>query len=190
MMKRQAKWIGLAGGCILVSGLAGCGGQPTSTGLPPSDPASTSAPLEAPPASQELSHQGTSATVTDWVPPLFISPEEEAAYYVSRLADRRFVSSYGDGDNPKTWYIAAERLGEIGLPAVPLLFAQLATQNAYEQMLVLYALQLATQDPRLMARTRGDYIQLVTALNPAGNAENTRIAQQWRQRHSTLLDSP
>lgn len=189
MMKRQAKWVGLAGGCILVSGLVGCAGQPTLTGLPLSDPAKTPAPLEAPPASQEPS-QRISAAATDWVPPLFISPEEEAAYYVSRLADRRFVSSYGDGDNPKTWYIAAERLGEIGLPALPLLFAQLDTQNAYERMLVLYALQLATQDPLLMARTRGDYIQLETVLDPAGNAENTRIARQWWQRHSALLDSP
>lgn len=186
-MKRQPKWMRLTGACLLVSGLVGCAGQPTPIESQPSE--STPASLEAPPASQEPSNQRTTATAPDWMPPLFLSPEDEAAYYVSRLADTRFVSSYGDSDNPRTWYIAAERLGEIGLPAVPLLFAQLSTQNEYERMLVLYALQLATQDPLLMARTRGDYIQLVTVLDPAGNTENTRIAQQWWREHAAQLDS-
>lgn len=94
----------------------------------------------------------TTNMASDWLPPLFVSPEE-ASYYVSRLADRRFVTSYGDRNNRRPWYIAAEKLGEIGLPAVPLLFARLNTTDEYEQMLVLYALQLATQDPQLMVRT-------------------------------------
>ncbi len=38
-------------------------------------------------------------------------------------------------------------------------------------MLALYALQLATQDPLLMARTRGDYIQLPNVLDATENAE-------------------
>ena len=71
-----------------------------------------------------------------------MSPEEEAAYYVARLYDRRFVSYYGDQDNRRTFYIAAQRIGDIGLPAVPLLYARLNIQDEYEQMLVLYALQL------------------------------------------------
>lgn len=124
---------------------------------------------------------------SDWVPPLFISPEEEASYYVSRLADRRFVTSYGAYDNRRPWYIAAERLGEIGLPAVPLLFACLGTADQYEQMLVLYALQLATQDPQLMVRTGGEYIQLGVVLDPAYNAESVAIAQQWWQNHAMQL---
>lgn len=117
-----------------------------------------------------------------------LAPEEEASYYVSRLSDRRFVSSYGDRDNPRPWYIAAEKLGEIGLPAVPLLFARLNTSDEYEQMLVLYALQLATQDPQLMVRTSGDYVQLGVVLDPAHNAENVVTAQQWWQQHASQLN--
>lgn len=188
-MKRQAKWMKLTGACMLVAGLVGCAGQSTPSKPQPSEPLAAPTSEAAPTARGQHRQPGT-GSATDWVPPLFTSPEEEAAYYVSRLADRRFVSSYGDRDNPRTWYIAAERLGEIGKPAVPLLFARLNTQDEYELMLVLYALQLATQDPMLMVRTRDDYIQLRTTLDPAGNAENARIAQQWWQQHAVQLDSP
>ncbi|MCC5900325.1 MAG: hypothetical protein JJT87_00145 [Halomonas sp.] len=187
-MQRQAKWVQVIGACLLAGWLAGCAGQ--------SAPPQPSTPPVVPQAAQEqpsivtgtITGTGT-ASATDWVPPLFISPEEEAAYYVSRLADKRFVSSYGGHDNPRVWYIAAERLGEIGLPAVHLLLARLNTQDEYELMLTLYALQLATQDPLLMARTRGEYIQLTAPLNSAMNAQNLRIAKQWHQQHAALLDS-
>ncbi|MBR2514991.1 MAG: hypothetical protein IKE45_13480 [Halomonas sp.] len=189
-MKQQAKWMRLTGACMLVAGLAGCAGQTPTSEQQPSEPLAAPVSPETPPSALGQPSQPGTGSATDWVPPLFISPEEEAAYYVSRLADRRFVSSYGDRDNPRTWYIAAERLGEIGKPAVPLLFARLNTQDEYELMLALYALQLATQDTLLMARTRGDYVQLTTTLDPAGNAENTQIARQWWQQHAAQLDSP
>lgn len=118
-----------------------------------------------------------------WVPPYFTSPEDEAHYYVSRLADRRFVDVYGGEEHPRTWYIAAERLGQIGEPAIPLLYARIDTEDDYELMLVLYALQLATQDPALLAATGGDYVRLTTSLDPAANAENHQLASAWWQRH-------
>ncbi len=171
------------GACLL---LAGCAGGHRSSPTP------NQAAAEAPLTTQQPSPVATTAPVTamdsDWVPPLFMSPEEEASYYVSRLADRRFVASYGDRDNRRPWYIAAERLGEIGLPAVPLLFARLNTSDAYEQMLVLYALQLATQDPQLMVRTRGDYVQLGVVLDPAYNDENVHIARQWWQQYAAVVN--
>lgn len=71
---------------------------------------------------------------------------------------------------------------------MPLLFARLNTSDAYEQMLVLYALQLATQDPRLLARTRGNYIQLNVVLDPAYNAENVSTARQWWQQYASQLN--
>lgn len=180
-MKRQAAWVRLAVGSVWVGILVGCAGQPV-----PSTPTAAQSPQpetlpEAEPSQRYIPN------ATDWVPPLYISPEEEAAYYVSRLADRRFVSRYGDRNNPRTWYIAAERLGQIGLPAVPLLFARLATRDDYELMLVLYALQLATQDPQLMARTGSDYIQLTAALDASANTQNLRIARQWWQQHAAQL---
>lgn len=174
--------------CIGSLLLAGCaGGQrpaPTPSQAMPEAPVTTAQPT---PSMATANTVPVTGMASDWVPPLFISPEEEAAYYVSRLADRRFISSYGDSYNRRPWYIAAERLGEIGLPAVPLLFSRLETTDEYEQMLVLYALQLATQDPQLMVRTRGEYIQLGVVLDPAHNAENAATARQWWQQHATQL---
>jgi len=181
-MQRSALYFGVVGVSLLLAGCAG--GQRPS-------PTAGQAAAEAPLPIQQPVPAATTATVTamasDWVPPLFISAEEEASYYVSRLADRRFVTSYGDRDNRRPWYIAAERLGEIGLPAISLLFSRLDTADAYEQMLVLYALQLATQDPQLMARTGGEYVQLGGVLDPAHNTENVAIAQRWWQQHAGLV---
>tara|TARA_R110001606_G_scaffold317229_1_gene464009 strand:- start:2104 stop:2604 length:501 start_codon:yes stop_codon:yes gene_type:complete len=160
----------------------GCAGGQRPSPSPSQAAAEASLPNQQPTPAATTAPEATMAS--DWVPPLFISPEEEASYYVSRLADRRFVTSYGDRDNRRPWYIAAEKLGEIGLPAVPLLFSRLDTNDAYEQMLVLYALQLATQDPQLMIRTRGEYVQLGVVLDPAYNAENAATAQQWWQQHA------
>lgn len=185
-MKQRLQW--LVPVFAMFTMLAGCAGQSTSSQAPDAAVAQKVSPGVAQ-VSSGAAQPGyvTNRQVTDWVPPLLTSPEEKAAYYVSRLADRRFVSQYGGQDNPRTWYIAAERLGEIGLPAVPLLFTRLNTTDDYELMLALYALQLATQDPLLMARTRGDYIQLPTVLDATANAENVRIARHWWLQHSAQL---
>ncbi|TVP42710.1 MAG: hypothetical protein EA345_18255 [Halomonas sp.] len=191
-MQRSVVYAGVMVSLIL----AGCaGGQRTpqtasqETAEAPLDTGQPSVASQR--ASSSSVQLGSTAGVTpmerDWVPPLFTSPEEEASYYVSRLADRRFITNYGGSDNPRPWYIAAEKLGSIGLPAVPLLFARLNTSDDYEQMLVLYALQLATQDPMLMARTRGEYVQLGVVLDPAHNAENVVTAQQWWQKHASQV---
>ena len=186
-MRQQAKAIGIATLYTLTLLLAGCAGQsrptadddrPTATAL--HQTASAPSAQEGPPSSV--------AHADDWAPPLQVSPEEEAAYYVSRLADRRFVSHYGGPDNPRPWYIAAERLGEIGMPAVPLLFARLHTDDAYELMLVLYALQLATQDPLVTFQTGGESVRLPTVLDPSANEENRRIARQWWESYATQLE--
>ena len=178
--------------CIGVGGsllLAGCaGGQrpsPTPSQTTPEAPITAAQPT---PSRVTTNVRPAMGMASDWVPPLFTSPEEEAAYYVSRLADRRFVTSYGGSGHRRPWYIAAERLGEIGLPAVPLLFSRLDTSDEYEQMLVLYALQLATQDPQLMVRTRGEYVQLGVVLDPAYNADNVATARQWWQQYATQLN--
>ena len=186
-MRQQAKTIGIASLCSLTLLLAGCAGP----SRPPADNERSAAPAVnqvATVPSAQIAQPSPVGRADDWAPPLQVSPEEEAAYYVSRLADRRFVSQYGGPDNPRPWYIAAERLGDICLPAVPLLFSRLHTDDAYELMLVLYALQLATQDPLVTFQTDGDYIQLPSVLDPNANAENRRIAQQWWERHSSRLE--
>ena len=179
------KRVGKAAAYAAVLLLVGCAGQPS-----PSSSAGES-PSAVEPAVSPVTPSATRASaspVTDWVPPLLASPEEEAAYYVSRLADRSFVSQYGGPDNPRPWYIAAERLGEIGAPAVPLLLARLNTQDAYELMLVLYALHLATQDPLITFQTRGESVQLPGVLDERMNADNRRLVEEWQQRHAAALD--
>ena len=185
VMRQQANHLGIVGMCAVTLLLAGCAGQPSAPARSGVSPVASSS-VEAPagPASVPV----RAGQAQDWRPPLLTSPEEEAAYYVSRLADRRFVGQYGGPDNPRPWYIAAERLGDIGMPAVPLLFARLNTDDQYELMLAIYALHLATQDPLVTFQTGGEAVQLPTVLDPSANEENRRIAQQWWERHAAHLE--
>jgi hypothetical protein len=147
-------------------------------------PAPATAPVgEADPSPPTEISAPASVPDRDWLPPLFTGVEDEVHYYISRLADRRFVETYGGTEHPRPWYIAAERLGQIGEPAIPLLVSRLDTSDAYELMLALYALMLASQDPRLMTRTGGDYVELGSVLTEESNAENRATAQAWWQRH-------
>ena len=161
---------------------AGCAGRAEP---PPAGEPAPAQDVQAPSPSVQAAPPLTGTAREDryWLPTLFSTEEDEAHYYVSRLADRRFIDTYGGDEHPRVWYIAAERLGQIGEPAVPLLFGLVDTTDAYELMLVLYALQLATQDPALMAETGGDYIQLGTVLMEDTNRENREIALAWWQRH-------
>ncbi|AMD02151.1 hypothetical protein LOKO_03104 [Halomonas chromatireducens] len=160
---------------------AGCAGR--SEPPPADEPAPPQAEAPPPSSQAEPPPSGTAREDRYWLPALFATEVDEAHYYVSRLADRRFIDTYGGDEHPRVWYIAAERLGQIGEPAVPLLFGLIDTTDAYELMLVLYALQLATQDSALMAETGGDYIQLGTVLTESTNRENREIALAWWQRH-------
>ncbi|MCE8014490.1 hypothetical protein HOP62_00160 [Halomonas sp. MCCC 1A17488] len=169
---------------LLLLFLSGCAGRSAQVGERPSAPE----PVRADPE-QVAPTEPTRPLVTVtrqerfWVPPHFASEEDEVHYYISRLADRGFIDVYGGEEHPRVWYIAAERLGQIGEPAVPMLFALLDTRSEYELMLALYALQLATQDPRLMTQTGGDYVRLTTTLDEDANAENRTIALEWWERH-------
>lgn len=118
--------------------------------------------------------------------PIEPTGEDAVGYYIGRLADRSFIRTYGDRDNPRVWYTAAEALGEIGKPAIPALIERLATDDPYELKLALYALMLASQDPVLGTATGGDYLRLGTVLTEGSNEENLRLAQAWWQRHRHL----
>jgi hypothetical protein len=153
--------------------LAGCAGAPPAPAERPQGEAAPP-PVAAVP--------GVGVEERDWLPPLFSGVEDEAHYYISRLPDRRFVTTYGGEEHPRPWYIAAERLGQIGEPAIPLLAARLDSSDEYELMLALYALMLASQDPSLMAATGGDTLELGSVLDPRHNAENLALARAWWQR--------
>ena len=55
-------------------------------------------------------------------------------------------------------------------------------------MLVLYALHLATQDPLITFKTRGESVQLPGVLDERMNADNRRLVEEWQQRHAAALD--
>lgn len=120
------------------------------------------------------------------------SDREAIRYNISKLPDRDYVEIYGDEENPRPWYTAAEALSEIGKPAVPALIERLDTADSYELMLALYALMLASQDPALLAETDGDYLRLDTVLTQDTNEENLGRALDWWQRYRHLWpsDSP
>ncbi|QTF94538.1 MAG: hypothetical protein J5F18_19305 [Halomonas sp. BM-2019] len=160
---------------LVVSLLGGCAVRSPAPATAPAGEVDPAPPAEASPR----------VPVPDrhWLPPLFTGVEDEVHYFISRLADRRFVDTYGGAEHPRPWYIAAERLGQIGEPAIPLLVSRLDTADEYELMLALYALMLASQDPRLMARTGGDYVELGRVLSEESNAENRAAAEAWWQRH-------
>ena len=115
-------------------------------------------------------------------PPRTDADSVQVDYYIDKLPDRGFVSQYGDNDNPRTWYKAAEALGQIGKPAIPALIARLDTPDPYELKLVLYALMLASQDPALLQETGGHYLQLSTVLTEETNDENRDRACEWWRR--------
>ncbi|MDX5377172.1 MAG: hypothetical protein LPK08_06580 [Halomonas sp.] len=168
---------------ILLLSLIGCAGRSAPVAEQAASEPLRDEPETVTPAEPSAPLVATTRHDRFWVPPLFASEEDEVHYYISRLADRGFIDVYGGGEHPRVWYIAAERLGQIGEPAIPLLVALLDTRDEYELMLALYALQLATQDPRSMARTGGDYVRLTTTLDASANAENREIARQWWARH-------
>ena len=115
-----------------------------------------------------------------------VTEADRIRHHLGRLADRGNIRTYGDADNPRTWYIAAEALGEIGKPAVPALIQRLDSPDPYEVKLALYALMLASQDPALRAETGGDYLRLDTVLTEEGNESNRRLARDWWQRYRHL----
>ncbi|RUO33151.1 HEAT repeat domain-containing protein [Aliidiomarina soli] len=161
-MKQRALYRLLLGVTIASSlALAGCGSSPSS-------------------------EQSEDTEVTVDTPPTADSAADSLSYNLRRLADRDFVDSYGDGENEKVWYTAAENLGEIGKQAIPPLIERLDSSDDYEVMLALYALQLASQDEALAEDIGDNYLRLPSVLNPRANPQNRAIALSWWQQYQHL----
>jgi hypothetical protein len=52
------------------------------------------------------------------------------SFYLDKLKDLNFTSTYGEG---YTWYIAAEELGKMGKPAISYLIQKLDAKDDYER---------------------------------------------------------
>jgi len=103
----------------------------------------------------------------------------KVAYYLEKLKDRSFVATYGDNEEPKVWYTAAEELGMIGKKSIPGLIEKLSTDDDYERALALYALLLASQDEEVKAFTNGEYIDVTLDFNPESHKEMAEKALAW-----------
>lgn len=151
--------------------IAGCSTVPTS------EPDAETEPAQAP------------VVVETAAPEPAEDRPDDLHYNLSKLDDPEFTQVYGDGENPKIWYTAAENLGHIGKPAIPYLIEKLDSTNDHEVMLALYALQLASQDPQVQQHTDGNYVSLPSALNPRANRHNKAIALSWWHDYKHLWDA-
>lgn len=142
----------------------------------------TSVPSEEPSVTEETplteTHSPEEVDAQDY--------SDDLQYNLNKLSDPDYTQTYGDGENDKIWYIAAENLGQIGKQAVPHLIEKLDSADEFEVMLALYALQLASQDSELQAQTNHNYLSLPSVLNPRANARNRAIALSWWQEYEHL----
>lgn len=168
----NTKWLRLVGLGVLVFGATSCTNMNESNSR-----------AEPPAEVIEADRQEAPVTLEQHA-----SEQDTLIYNLDRLADQDYTQTYGDGENDKIWYSAAEALGAIGKPAIPHLVERLQSDDDYEVMLTLYALQLATQDPDLTAETDGNYISLPSVLNPRANQHNKAIALSWWNEYRHLWD--
>ena len=98
-------------------------------------------------------------------------------YYVEKLSDKTYIRTY---NNDYTFYIAAEALGELGKPAIPILMSTLKYSNdSYETALIFYSLLLASQSPDVSVFTNGNYIHTYLDFDPATHCKKKRVAEKW-----------
>ncbi len=105
--------------------------------------------------------------------------ENSVEYYLEKLKDKSFTGTYGDGEEPKVWYTAAEELGMVGKPAIPGLIEKLETDDDYERALALYALLLASQHENVKEFTNGEYIDVTLDFNPETHRSMVDKALAW-----------
>ncbi len=101
-------------------------------------------------------------------------------FYLDKLKDRKFTSTYGDG---YIWYTAAEELGKMGKPVIPYLIRNLETNDDYERALTLYALLLATQQDNVKQFTKGDYLKTELDFNPKTHPQKLKMAKDWWEKY-------
>lgn len=111
----------------------------------------------------------------------------DVLYYIHKLKDKDFTSTYG-GENEKTWYTAAEELGTIGKEAIPFLIKNLETNNEYERALTLYALLLASQAEDVKTFTKGEYIEVNLDFDASTHEEYMEIAKAWWEKYKENWD--
>lgn len=113
---------------------------------------------------------------------------DKVLFYMDKLKDQTYTSTYGDDEEPNTWYTAAEELGQIGKPAIPYLIANLDTTDPYEKGLTLYALLLASQHQNVQSITGGEYINVNLTFIPEEQVQYVKDAQAWWSKYKDSFE--
>lgn len=120
---------------------------------------------------------------------IILEPNEEVEFFIEKLKDKTFVETYGDSEEERTWYTAAEELGMLGKEAIPYLIQHLnTTTDTYDKGLTLYALLLASQDENLKEITNGEYIQAGLTFEIDEQEKFTQAAIEWWNKYKDQLD--
>ncbi len=106
--------------------------------------------------------------------------QDSLLFYMDKLKDPNFTSTYGDG---YIWYIAAEELGKMGKPAIPLLLKKLDTKDNFERNQALYALMLASQHENVKSFTGGEYVENYEFPPPEKDASVRKAWQSWYKKY-------
>ncbi|NQT30445.1 MAG: hypothetical protein HQ596_07720 [Candidatus Saganbacteria bacterium] len=112
------------------------------------------------------------------------SGKESIAFYLGKLADPNYVSTYGHGYK---WFIAAEELGQIGKLAIPGLIKKLDTKNDYERTQAIYALRLAAQHNNVKAFTGGEYVKITSLAFPPPEKHRAVVGawKSWYEKYKS-----
>jgi hypothetical protein len=105
--------------------------------------------------------------------------QDTLSLYMAKLPDTSFYSIGGCSEVEITFWNASERLGGMGPGVVPVLIDHVADPNSFVRERVQEALQLVTQDERILARTGGEYI---TFYDKPGTPA-PEIAKAWWARY-------
>ena len=116
--------------------------------------------------------------------------DEKVAFYVDRLGDKDYFEHYSTHEEiPSEWYVAAEELGTIGLPAIPALIDRLEeSTEVYERQQIFYALRLAVQETNAQAIVGDDAPYSIEAFPPKEqHRELTTKWLEWWDYHRTAV---
>jgi hypothetical protein len=105
------------------------------------------------------------------------SKKDPLYFYLEKLKDPDFVSTYGD--DGRIWHIAAEELGALGKPAIPFLIKKLSTKDPYELNQVFYALHLAYQRENVKEFTNSEMLPEYSYGFPVPATKHKIVIKSW-----------
>lgn len=115
--------------------------------------------------------------------------KSKLGFYLEKLRDKDFTNTYGEC---YTWYIAAEKIGEIGRPAIPFLIDKLDTKDSYERTQILYALFLAANNENVKNIIKSDIPELAKQYTLPPLQWHKELVAEWKswwKEYKNILDN-